>query len=188
MVDNEKSSMVFIPDYVYDSLVGYGISLEEIANVDRPGVNVLVDKILKLLSVNDLSELELVNQLMYNVLYKTKLSDVIYSGGYNDVIRHIYNITYNSDEDYNKIINLYYNKKISDDDVLMSDNNKIYTVKHERNVVFVIIHDGFTNFIVNNNKEISDVLSKRLLDYCVKGLGKDNFDKSYLVKLAIKNI
>lgn len=184
----KRSSMIFLPDYVYDGLLGSGISLEEIANISSKNAEELMYKIFKVIPLPDLIDIELLNRNMYKTLYNISLDDIHTNVNGNIIIRRIYGIVSSQFEFCNKLDNLYYNKEMSDDSILMSDNNKCYTVKYERNTVFIIIHDGFTNFIINNNKEISKVLSKRLLDYCVKGLGKDNFDKSNLVDLAIKII
>jgi len=192
-----KGSIVFVPDYVNKEIAKLGITPEKLYMISTLDVNERYDVMGKLATVLkngvsgvDIKDISILNHLLYKSLYGTNVNNFpnsalsimlelcnMASGGYIDDINN-----YNS---VKEVINLYVNQKIDVKTILMNGNNKneLYTCDAMTDTLLVIIHDGFTNFIVENDDEVKNSLSVGLLDYYTQRLGKTSYEKSFLLTL-----
>lgn len=190
-----KGSIVFIPDYLSKQLNSLGINAEQlttIANIQKgvernSVVNTMGNKLRESMSGNDIKDIINLNTLLYTHLFKLSVNQMPMSALL--ILIEICSIAtdsyYAEPEETVAIANLYNNRKIDIETILMNGNNKneLYTCDVMTDTLIVIIHDGFTNFIVMNNKEVTNNLSTGLLDYYATRLGIDSFNKSFLLTI-----
>lgn len=190
-----SGSIVFIPDYVYKQLTKLGITSEKLymvaSMVTSSDVNNIMNQLAGVLkkgmSTRDIRDIRVMNKVMYKALFNSSL--YIPSITALSVLLEICDMAtgeyIDDDNNENEVINLYANQKIDIETILMSGNNKneLYTCDVMTETLLVIIHDGFTNFILNNDKKTGKKLSEGLLNYYAQRLGTDSYEKSFLVTM-----
>lgn len=186
-----KTGIVFVPDYVVGSFERAGIGLEALSIHAN---NYISDVIYtpqetrdvftaakEKLSANDVKDFMTCNYLINEFLFKSRFSGFEPNSVSNYILSVIEDTVWsnkhikNYDEAKIDLMNLYNNKKINYNDLLVSgnDENEMFTIKVYNKVVYVIIHDGFTTPISNNDDEFRNQLSIRLLDYMFKSFTED---------------
>jgi len=165
----KQKEMIYIPDYIVKTLELYDFSLEKlydiIANETIVKDDVVIDKLLTMLTKSDIGVLVQLNKRMNKFLKITNgrvalgsLMDTFFSFDYN----------YLKD---NEILELFNSKKIN---LLMSnENNDSYTFKTIGNTIFVVVHTGFTDFIIYNDLLVKNKYVQDLLDYMINVFGED---------------
>lgn len=190
-----RGSIVFIPDYLSKQLSKLGVTSEKLFIIstmlddsDRYGtINKMGGLLRDNVSSRDIRDIAILNNALYKYLYKIDIRHFPLSA--LSVLLDICDAAigeYVSDQNaVTEVVNLYINQKIDIKSILVNGNNKneLYTCDVMTDTLLVIVHDGFTNFIVNNDKEVTDNLSVGLLDYYTQRLGTTSFEKSFLLTL-----
>jgi hypothetical protein len=196
-------SIVMMPDYLSNTtLPAAGITLEvldkSVGNFttgegrDRyPYLNkVFSEKI----STNDISDLLAANKLLTSYLlpqvdkmeYRGELSGV---GSYIvDELKYATSIYNNID--VNDFIRLYSNPKIDLNTIIMNGDNDhkgIFEFQVTDNTVFIILHSGFTNFILFNISSFKPYFLNRLMSCLVNAFGEETVLNSNFLKSYIRN-
>lgn len=189
--DSKRISAVFIPDFIVKTLKSRGMELIDletnlITNKDNT-LTWLKDNLSKLdikdwVSINHMLNSKLLprqkNKMSYgfstdddNTFFKFIESDIRNKVG---MLEDVVNME--------EIVKLYTNDKVDIKSIILSNNhNELpYTFVQGNDTVFVIISEGFMNFIVYNIKEFKETFVSSLVDYSFKGLGELRTTRSEL--------
>jgi len=186
--------IVFIPDYIKPELDRLGLTSDRLYNMSLleydkriSVINEFATKMNETMSHKDVRDLLVANKVLYKYLYKTNLYSIPMSvlNVLMDICTTAVNAYDTNAQEDTEFINLYVNNKIDVKSILLNGNKKseLYTTDVMTDTLFIIVHDGFTNFIVNNDSDIKDDLSVRLQDYYVERLGEKSYEKSFLITL-----
>lgn len=178
--------VIFIPDYVLLALEANKVSLKDIdsgilyshdGDFANDKFKLLADN-LKNVSATDLEDIININNILLRVLLNTGYG--VLDSNINTLINVVSDLQYDKENTYEidakkkyDLLNIYFNKDIPNDDILMSeDKNKVFTSVATDNNLFIVLHDGFTNFIVNNDRDVKKKFLNRLMDYMFTKLEK----------------
>jgi len=203
---HKKVSVVFIPDYIKKTMEARGLTLEmldkhvgEYSGYHNTMIN--LDNINKWfknnMSSNDITDLVLANDIftnnvlrIHNLLYKANNDKNIGTLRYlQDELPSLvgYNI---KDTSYKEFISLYCNPNIDINSIIMSrtnsEENTVWSTVVTEHTIFIILHEGFTNFIVYNIKEFREVFTSSLVDSIFKMFGEDTVVNSSIFKSFIR--
>ncbi len=203
---HKKVSVVFIPDYIKKTIEARGLTLEmldkhvgEYSGYHNTMIN--LDNINKWfknnMSSNDITDLVLANDIftnnvlrIHNLLYKANNDKNIGTLRYlQDELPSLvgYNI---KDTNYKEFISLYCNPNIDINSIIMSrtnsEENAVWSTVVTEHTIFIILHEGFTNFIVYNIKEFKEVFTSSLVDSIFKMFGEDTVVNSSIFKSFIR--
>lgn len=203
---HKKVSVVFIPDYIKKTMEARGLTLEmldkhvgEYYGYHNTMIN--LDNINKWfknnMSSNDITDLVLANDIftnnvlrIHNLLYKANNDKNIGTLRYlQDELPSLvgYNI---KDTNYKEFISLYCNPNIDINSIIMSrtnsEENAVWSTVVTEYTIFIILHEGFTNFIVYNIKEFKEVFTSSLVDSIFKMFGEDTVVNSSIFKSFIR--
>ncbi len=203
---HKKVSVVFIPDYIKKTIEARGLTLEmldkhvgEYSGYHNTMIN--LDNINKWfknnMSSNDITDLVLANDIftnnvlrIHNLLYKANNDKNIGTLRYlQDELPSLvgYNI---KDTNYKEFIYLYCNPNIDINSIIMSrtnsEENAVWSTVVTEHTIFIILHEGFTNFIVYNIKEFKEVFTSSLVDSIFKMFGEDTVVNSSIFKSFIR--
>ena len=189
--DSKIISAVFIPDFIVKTLKSRGMELIDfetnlITNKDNT-LTWLKDNLSKL----DMKDWVSINHMLNGKLLprqKNKMSsffsEINNETFYNFIERDIRNKVGMIEDVVNmeEIIKLYTSDKVDIKSIILSNNhNELpYTFVQGNDTVFVIISEGFMNFIVYNIKEFKETFVSSLVDYSFKGLGELRTTRSEL--------
>jgi hypothetical protein len=167
---NDGIEIVFIPDYVYKMLNYKNIELS-IKDLNH-AYDFLKDDINK----QDIKDFLVCNRLLHENL--TNCLNSVY----------LENITYNK-QDEQDIINLFSNSDITNIN-MSTDNNRdkgIWSLVPKDDFVFIVIHSGFTNYILHNNLvNFKRLFFKELIDYVYRYYGESKLVNSYFFNVLFK--
>lgn len=203
---HKKVSVVFIPDYIKKTMEARGLTLEmldkhvgEYSGYHNAMIN--LDNINKWfknnMSSNDITDLVLANDIftnnvlrIHNLLYKANNDKNIGTLRYlQDELPSLvgYNI---KDTNYKEFISLYCNPNIDINSIIMSrtnsEENAVWSTVVTEHTIFIILHEGFTNFIVYNIKEFKEVFTSSLVDSIFKMFREDTVVNSSIFKSFIR--
>lgn len=180
-----KTSVVFIPNYLVAALKANGISLSELEAFAMAGVD--IKDTLGRLSVYDLIDLYTANDQLFRVIIGSKFNEGQVAGYVEDnLYSYLYDrINIDKKQNYlNLITNL--NTNIS---ILVSDNNnELYTFEICEHTLFVILHTGFGDLIVGNNNEKREAFNKELVDKVFRVYGEQAGNINSVTKMFIGKV
>lgn len=188
-------SVVLIPDYLAKTLPAVGITFEQLDKTtsfgDTNSFNFLNKMFTERVSKADIKDL-----LVANYLLRDMIMPNIDGDSYNDrgVFRYIVNelryaaelysiypfqdfiFTYsNADVDINTII-------VSEDDI----HKQVFEFRVTDNTVFVILHSGFTNFLVHNSIDFKQYFLSKLMDCTFNAFGEESVYQTTFFKSFIR--
>lgn len=198
-----KLSVIAVPDYLITSLQANGMTLDYIDSTvgKLDGYEVhkhghLVNEIMNKLSLNDIADLTVCNEILNNNVFQT--NEIVYRSsedrphGVETFVQDLYYnvMDYGLNEDARKnIISLYCDKDIDTDTIIMSKNKseieKVCSFVKTDDTLFVIFHSGFTNFLVYGG-EFRTLISKYIIDNIVSGYGEDRAVTSSVFKSFLR--
>lgn len=196
-------NVVAIPDYLITSLQANGVSLDyldsmvgKLDNYSDPKVKELMDNLRDKLSLNDIADLAVTNEILNEKIFK--VSDIVYKDmdsrrtGTEDFVKDLAYLAMEKGliEDARKnVISLYCEKDIETDTIILSKDkseiDKICSFVQTDDTLFVVVHSGFTNFLVYGG-EFKKLISKYIIDKLFLGYGEDRTVKSNVFKSFLR--
>lgn len=187
----DEVGVVFIPDYTVTALKASGLTLEAmnklvIASNAKDSDGQRLADLLGGISLTDIEDTILVNRILINILFKISYPEITSLAlglihGLEIAMYSKKNTYVISDDKKYDLLNIYFNKNIDNDSILVSeDKNEVFTLVNTGDTLFVVLHDGFTNFIVNNDTEVQAEFLNSLMDYMFTKLGRERVYNSEL--------
>jgi hypothetical protein len=90
---------------------------------------------------------------------------------------------YNYTELYNILLKSLYNGSY-----MIDDKNKPYRFKEVNNTLFVILNDGFGNYILSKDTDVRKQVFKDIIDYMLESYGDKEIFKNPFIKLFVKKL
>lgn len=202
-------NVVFLPNHVYQAITANGTTLEAMDSKltkaitvaeenkimvdyqnERSDLNkVLGDKI----SSYDVDDVYICNDVIYDRIFKVS-KFLNYPLPKVELGRYMSYGMYSLDKDtykddrINELITYYTNKSI-DVNIIMNGNktHELYRFERTNNMIFVILYDGFMNFISYDIKCFIEYFLNDLLDYMFRTLGERDTMCSVVYRSFIKS-
>jgi len=182
-------SVVLVPDYLVKTMKSANIALDTLdqhlgnartqdwmaSDADRNKCSEMTETFRKKFSKNDLHDLIAANEVLYKYIIGEGYLDMAYGVNYfvGDYLKYGLGLWEKEGEVFIKsFINLYCDNK-NKDTIIMNEDNKLFNYYITDNTVYVILHDGFTNFIVYNNLEFKNFFIFNLMSCLFKTFGED---------------
>lgn len=175
---------IFIPDYIVSALQSRGVTLVELEGIIKEDVTRYMNGadnsgLLETYLKSKLSIMDIKDLLIYNTYTLLKLTTDP-QGTYNYITNSLRNIAYDDKEKLNTLQALYNN---------MSNNDtNLYDFHLGADCIFVILHSGFSNYIINNTS--SDVVEvfRKLVNKIVSSYGEARLVPSNFFKLYLNSL
>lgn len=189
-------SIAMIPDYLAKTLPAVGITFEQLdklTSVEKAYENkdLLNTMFLDKVSRTDIQDLILANIMLNDHILPSR--DGIYlDKGLNKYI--VDDLKYAADlyttYTINDFITSYSSKDVDINTIIVSedDNHKqVFEFRITDNTVFVILHSGFTNFLVYNSNEFKVYFLNKLMDCVFNAFGEETVYQTALFKCFIRS-
>lgn len=184
---------IFIPEYIVNALKSRDTSLPSLEGVMKQELHNYVtssccandtiiptgnDSLTRLTLESKLSKVDILDLVIFNdykVLgFSTENSVSFVSNVFCNNI-----ISYDTDQIYKTLQSLYDNN--------MSNNNTMpFSIKLGTDCIFVILHNAFSNYIINKDAEFKIKVVKHLVNDAVKKFGEERVLKSKLFRSYVK--
>jgi len=161
-----NKSVVLIPDWVESSLMANDIDLRKLAEYGHAGAYNEFIKLASGVSVYDLAELYVANDKLYRKLFGAYNTDTM--GQFINIniwsyVTNKLNVDKENDKLYIDLLN-----NLNNGTILVSDTNVVnkptYSFKQHDNTLFVVLHNGFSNFAVTGKEVNKDIFIRDLID------------------------
>lgn len=184
---------IFIPEYIVNALKSRDTSLPSLEGVMKQELHNYVsscccandtiiptgnDSLTRLTLEQKLSKVDILDLVIFNdykVLGFSAENSVSFVS--NVFCNNI--ISYDTDQIYKTLQSLYDNN--------MSNNNTMpFSIKLGTDCIFVILHNAFSNYIINKDAEFKIKIVKHLVNDAVKKFGEERVLKSKLFRSYVK--
>lgn len=182
-------SIVFIPDYLVKTLESRNITLDildkYISNFDINNINVINKILTDNIAIYDLHDLIDFNIMLNNKLLNSSNNNYVT----NDLLLHSNYIITDANTNHD-LIELYHDPKIDVRSIIVSRNNialdTVCNMAHTDNTVFIILRNGFTNFMIYNIKGFKEIFLANVVDFIHKVYGEDVLNNSTIFNTYIR--
>lgn len=184
-------SVVFIPDFIVKTLKSRNMELIDLETSMVTNKDNTISWLKNNLSKLDIKDWLSVNHMMCSKLLPKQKNRITGFGVESDSFSFCYDLENNvrrsvnmtqDVENMEQLLSLYSNTDIDIKSIILSNNhNELpYTLVKGNDTVFVIISEGFMNFVVYDIKLFKETFVSSLVDYCFNGLGELRTTRSAL--------
>ena len=176
----DNNTVVYVPWYVKNSLDANNISLGDFVSALKK-YNDGDETVLNKISSDDIEDVALINNFMQRFLF------TVVDENFDNVTMELMNIARRAnDVDSDKVNNI-----LNVLNVLSSNNTvdkKVFTLTYENKSTYVILNEGFSNFIKFNNKDDLKSFINSLIVFMFKYFDANSiYDSKYFKKFLILN-
>jgi len=185
--------LIFIPDYIVNALKSRDITIQDLDNAFEVQLrNFLMNKLqdqsidvpnkAKDILTNKLSKIDLEDLEVFNEMNVYKIGDPVMQSMRASFITKVLdkNILVQSDEVINKTLLSLYDNNMS------ISIDKLFSTYIGSNCIYVILHKGFTNFVIDNNLDLKFNVFSAIMDKVVSNFGEDRFVKSAVFRSYVQ--
>lgn len=199
-INNDDVKVVFIADYTLKSFNANGITIDDLARYNNDIAENKIpesfgNKILSMskYDVGDyiVANIELPMHLFSIYEYDTPLLDFFYGYAYGSKIKDI-NTFFKSEERVEHLNKLLNDLKYTNSNVFIDDNKRCihdtFSLEIRENTIFVILHNGFSDFIVNSDTSELGLFVKMLVGKMFEVFGEKATLRHSFYSYYVKNI
>jgi hypothetical protein len=195
-------SVVVLPSYISKALESDGTRLTELAaiatnvtgrwddmNGEEVSINIL-DKIKDTLSLYDMNTLVIANTAVLKYIAGTTAADM---GGLSWVIDnkindYLYSKGANNTTDNSGFMDLINDLRLTNTNSMSELKNNGYEFMMADRTIFVILHEGFSNIVIDGDKVNKEKLLLELVNYMFKSFGEDIVHRTRIFKQYLKTV
>lgn len=171
MRDLNNFEIVCIPDYLVKTLKSNNITLDDLdskCNTSEDNIVYYENLLLNTISLRDLMDLISSNTFFDNIIIN-KMS-IYFSQPLHRLLDklHYSNAMPSLKDSLNSFISLFSNNNT----IIMSEYNKLYEYYVTQNTLFIIVHEGFTNFTLYSDADFKNFFIDELLVKLISTYGE----------------
>jgi hypothetical protein len=194
-------SVAMIPDYLAKTLPAVGITFEQLDKItsvetstlsNNENVKLLNAMFLDRVSKADLIDLKLANIMLRDHILPSKSDYSVRDRGLGMYITDelSYAAELYTSYSINDFITFYSNRDVDINAIILSEDDsykKVFEFQVTDNTVFVILHSGFTNFLVYNSNAFKVYFLNKLMDCVFNAFGEETVYQTDLFKSFIRS-
>jgi len=188
----ETPSVVYIPDFLSSALntstlidiAGIGFQMDKrFYTYDNVAREAIIKIFNAKLSKYDISSFISINQYLYEFINNSRphlmnnLVDFLTNGELND----FRTIPGSNDKEYLDVLNI-----LKSSNTMSENKNDIYNFIHADGIIFVILHEGFSNLVIDSNDGLQS-FREDLLNSMYSNFNDEQVSSTRLFKTFLKN-